>query len=671
MMSEYQGPAWNGRFEEYVVNDETGEAYTVLYLADRNNDAMQAAGKPPQYYWVPGGIRIARNPATGDYKFRLGHFVGLGADGSNQVEGGTLAFTVTTSYPDAVLQQANDQLLAKFQGKDEKYWGWQTKAAPQFAIAPIASAATAISSIAPAPDGTAGHAGLDEWAWLMHGEGAGSTTGGENAFSALLGAYPSEILWAGFHGVYSPIVVSQNLVIPVWSEVLDLTITGKWDEIYNGFSSDLSVQAWWATADVKAAFEKLQRDGTVKVELIIDSTVPKGDELQKKIDERIDLIFKQFMDLAMKTIFNPAPPSIGEAEAPKSKDLFSKLWPKYGAFVGLKAKHEVKNLTLDYHESRTFRFNQPNTISSSLEGLFHECAADPKAEGKYFEKQELGKLAKKVVRIAQPVLTPAPTGTGCPPDPVVAVSASVGYPAPDGSIDWGNAQQGNGPQQWQPTDHDSRKFVWLRRDASEVQNPPEGWTPDVAYVARKLILREARVYTTDLGFVSIETDTLDLDPAGGTATRDPVFEVSDAGAGKFEIEVTALDAMLENANQFVSVEFQFVDESGTGSERPIASLVWKSSNQDASRLISFCTGRRDVPPKWQYRTTFVQKRVLTDPTSKGLKWTGPWIEQAASGQVTLHVSAPGEQDVMMQFLPENEESAQDETPDLSPVRQAD
>ncbi|MGB3296571.1 MAG: hypothetical protein WBB01_26595, partial [Phormidesmis sp.] len=226
------GPVYTNRFEEFVVNDENGEEYTILYLADLNNDKLQAEGKPPAYYWVPGTVRMARKGDTGDYKFRHVHFVGVfnedlhaGVEGNSEVTGGLLAFTTTSRYPTSVLKQAEAQLLDKFRGDSDKYWGWRTPAAPQFAMVPITSNTTLITSLTPGRDGTAPVEGIgtpaapsggaappgdrtlvrrvdpnqqvihgrsfrsssaiDAWAWNMQGQGPGSVTGGENAYAGM------------------------------------------------------------------------------------------------------------------------------------------------------------------------------------------------------------------------------------------------------------------------------------------------------------------------------------------------------------------------------------------------------------------------------------------------------------------------------------------------------
>ncbi|HTF27650.1 MAG TPA: hypothetical protein VK625_02335, partial [Flavitalea sp.] len=159
-MADAVGPVHTGGLEEFVVSGENGEQYTILYLPDRNNDKLQQEGKAPHYYWVPGTIRLARFGDNGDFKFRHMHFVGVfdedmhaGVEGKSEVVGGLLSFTVTSRYPTAILQQAEQQLLDKFRGNNDRYWGWRTQAAPQFSICPIRSNNTVVTNLAPGRDG--------------------------------------------------------------------------------------------------------------------------------------------------------------------------------------------------------------------------------------------------------------------------------------------------------------------------------------------------------------------------------------------------------------------------------------------------------------------------------------------------------------------------------------
>src|SRR5262245_23633599 len=123
----------------------TKDGYDILFLPDVNNEALQREGKPPVYHWVPNTVRLAQK-ANGDYKFSFVHFVGVrsqgttvGATGNEEVAGGLVGFSTTSAFPAATMAAAQAQLLDRFRGSDQAYWGWRVPAAPMFRPAPIVS----------------------------------------------------------------------------------------------------------------------------------------------------------------------------------------------------------------------------------------------------------------------------------------------------------------------------------------------------------------------------------------------------------------------------------------------------------------------------------------------------------------------------------------------------
>ena len=160
-MSDPVGPVFTGGFEEFVIQDEAGEGHTLLFLPDRNNDALQRERKAPVFYYIPEKVRLARNAATNDFLFRHIHFVGVfdettaGID-KGETSGGVLSLTTTSRFPPSVLKQAEAQILERFSGRNDKYWGLRTRVAPQIRIAPITANQTAISSLAPDASGATG-----------------------------------------------------------------------------------------------------------------------------------------------------------------------------------------------------------------------------------------------------------------------------------------------------------------------------------------------------------------------------------------------------------------------------------------------------------------------------------------------------------------------------------
>lgn len=685
-MADAVGPVFTGGFEEFVINDESGEQYTLLYLPDRNNDILQAAGKPPVYYWVPGSVRLAQFGDTGDYKFRHIHFVGIlgedthvGVDEHAEVTGGLLSFTTTSRYPTHVLKQSQDQLLDKFRGDDDRYWGWRTEAAPMFRIAPIRSNTTAITNLAPGSNGTAPaeevitgvegrsivpeslslvrHAdlarrvkngasrsitNLDAWAWEMQGQGPGSVTGGENAYAGLIGSIPSDLVWAGFHGGASPIVVTQNMTLPMWSQEIWLKITGKWDRIFQHFSGHANARYMWFSADIKAEFNKLRINGGIKVEMAIDGTIPGADKMQDVIDKRIDMVYQQFMKEAAKIIFDPPQPNVEPAKAP-SGGLFGSIFGG-GAGLALKARIDQQAVDLFYEETRYHRYLQPNTISSSFRGLYNTIQANPEESKKYFTRHILGDINHKVRVITKPVVNwrdPSKEWVG---DPVQFLSAEVGYPDAVGNIDWK-------AHPFQSTDSDATT-QWIaefaKRNLDEVANPPEGWTPDTLYVRRRIHLTEPSGIT-DNEFVRIfvEKNTIDLDPEGGMPTTDKILEVRADSVGKLEVGPIDIDVTLSDDTQVITVEFQALGQTHDGHERPIVKFQWEHQNYDQSRFWEIFTGQKDFVPHYRYRVSVAVKGTLF---TAGMAWSGPWEEGKGNGQLMIHIPRPGDTGVNQRSL---------------------
>lgn len=713
-MANAVGPAFTGGFESFVINDESNEQYTILYLPDRNNEELQRERKSPVFYYLPEQVRLARQGDTKDFKFRHTHFVGVFDENSigvdrGETQGGVLAFTITSRFPTQVLRQSQEQLLQKFRGDNDKYWGIRTNVAPEFRIAPILSNVTAISNITPNGDGSTpgmggaagggaagggaaggggaaeggaaggGAAGggvpaagggqpggetpdggprgfdanglarsvphgrgfrapsaLDPWAWRMEGQGPGSITGGENAFAAILGPIPSEIIWAGFHGAYSPIVAIQNLRMPMWSQLMRVKITGKWKRIFEHFSAAAQARYLWFSADVKAEFNRMRMNGDIKVEVDIDGTMPGGDRMEQVINARIDTIVAQFNEIAKKVIFDPPQPNVEPAQAP-SGGLFSSLFSG-GAGVALKARRDETQVDLNYEETRYFRYVQPHTISSSLQGFYNEIKNDPRAEQKYFTRLVLGGLGRKVTRFIKPVVNWPDRTRNHVGEPVAFLSAQVGYPGEQGQIQWSS-------QTFQSADPIDTTFrpVFVERRREEVRNPPPGWTPDKTFLKRRVHFMEApgeNAYPFTKVFV--EKNVVELDPgANGTLTNDNIIEVRADEVGTLDVGPVSLGAELSASSEMVEVEFRTKGTRADGTDRfaKATRFLWKFEDQNEPRYYRIFTGQLDFKPDYQYRVHVTVKGTLFN---KGKAWTGPW--QDVNGNGSLMVAVPGPDD---------------------------
>jgi len=706
-MSDPVGPVFTGGFEEFVIQDEAGEGHTLLFLPDRNNDALQRERKPPVFYYIPEKVRLARNAATNDFKFRQIHFVGVfdesvaGID-KGETSGGVLSLTTTSRFPPSVLKQAEAQILERFSGRNDKYWGLRTQTAPQIRIAPITSNQTAISSLAPdasgatpnigadagggggavvnpAPGGEPGMpegprsrdfmqlgtrsawapvshgrnfrgAQLDAWAWRLQGSGPGSITGGENAYGGVIGPIPSEIVWAGFHGTYSPLFVTQNLVMPMWSQLMRVKIVGSWERIFTHFSAHANARYLWFSADIKAEFNKLRVNGDIKVEVDIDGTLPGAQEMEKMINQRIDLIVQQFTEQAKKVIFDPPPPQVEPAQASSSGGgIFGALFG-YGAGVALKFRRDETQLDLKYEETRYFRYNQPHTISSSLEGFYNEIKNDPKAEGKYFQRLVLGELSRKLFRIVKPVVNWPDKARNWAGEPVAFISAQIGYPDSGGAIGWK-------PATFQKTDSPDLTFrpVWIQWRKGEVSNPPAAWELDATFMKRKIHLLEPPTESEFPFFhIDVEQNVIDLDPgANGTLSNDNIMEARADSAGTLDVGPIALSVELQSTAEIVEVEMRAKGQRADGKNRAdkVTRFRFMSADQMEPRFWRIYTGQSDFKTDYQYRVNVTVRGTLT---TKGQAWTGPWENAIGNGAVMINVPMADDPGVTKRSLTQRE-----------------
>jgi len=712
-MAEAVGPCFAGGFESYVINDKTGEAYTLAYLPDRANDALQQEGKAPVFYYLPEAVRLAREGDKGDFKFHQTHFVGVFDETSvgidrGETQGGVVAFTTTARFPTEVLQQSQQQLIQKFNGKDDKYWGIRTRVTPMFRMAPITSAVTAVSNIFPNSDGTTpqlpniggaggggtgggtttpapggGAAGpapgaaspggvrlrspgsatgvdslwspvphgrgfrapltIEPWAFRLEGNGPSSITGGENAFAGMLGPLASEVLWAGFHGAYSPIAISQHFSMPMWSQLMRVKITGKWSRIFDHFSAAASAHYLWFAADIKAEFNRMRMSGDLKVEVDIDGTMPGAADMERAINTRIDTIVAQFTEIAKKVIFDPPAPTVEAAQAP-SGGIFSSIFG--GGGLALKVRHDATYVDLNYEETRYFRYIQPHAISSNLQAFYNEIKKDSAAEQKYFTRLILGGLGRKVLMLVKPVVEwPRPEQQYIG-QPVAFLSAQVGYPTMQGGMEWKpNTFQASDPADvtWRPA------FIQLKKE--EAKNPPAGWAPDIVYLKRKVHMKEGPgenqyPYTK----VYVERNEVDLDPEpNGTGTNERIVEARADDAGTLDVGPMYLSVALSSSAEVVEVELRAKGKRADGVDRldKVSRLRWAFADQDEPRYYRIFTGQIDFVPAYQYRVNVTVRGTLS---SKGQAWTGPWVDAIGNGSLTIQVPAADDPGVVKRSL---------------------
>jgi hypothetical protein len=667
------GPTMAGGLQPIVE-----DGYELLYLPDINNDALQKEGKAPVFYWLPGFVHIARKGGadSGDFMFNLIRFAGVQSadttvgmtEGIREVAGGVLTFTSTSAPPDRVLQVSQDKIIAQWTANPDFFWGIRSGQKPVFRPAIITSNITTISNISPIankgvptfvrPDKAAGlrpgfrvmgatpppqlptvvrdgpvaENNLDPWYWQMQGQGAGSIdASGQNAFSALVGAYPTAILWQAFHGTASPVVVNQALKLKVWSPVVELRIHGEWTKIFEHFSAAVHAHYLWASVDIAVEINRMRTNGTLEVDVKVDQTLPGADKIAEQIDKRTDLVLGKFMEAAQKQIFEPPPPTVEPAHA-------SGGGGPWGVGVALKYRRDETNLTLDYHETRQFAYLQDHTISSSLEGMYDEIKRDPLAEKKYFLSVYLDDWPRKLGRVFKPVINWAS-------QPVAFLSAQVGYPNTRGELQWTG-------KTFQKADGDDARWTLgiTQKEKADVAGPPAGWEPDKTFIKRKVhMLEPGDGFANPFVVTQIDQNVIDLDPEpNGTAMNDTTLEVRADSAGRLAVGPMSLGAVLDDARQTVEVTFDPTDENRQSLGREQVRMVWAYGDQDQPRFWSIYTGDPTFRPFFRYQVHVVVKGSLF---AKGQAWLGPWVDANGNGPITIAVPTPDSEGVEMKEAP--------------------
>jgi len=667
-MVQAMGPTYAGGTQPI-----TKDGYDVLYLPDVNNRELIAQGEAPVFYYIPNRIRMARKqgPDKGDYLFNLVRFAGTGGEGviggGGDVAGGMLTFSVTGALPEQTRRQAEADITARFSGSEDVFWGIKAaRKPPMFRPAIIAQTTTSVSNMSPTaqgfpvadqntrgvtrgfrtvgmprsraltrdPEPGATDNNLDPWYCMMQGQGSGSIDPtGTHAFSGLLGKYPAAIAWAAFHGTASPLIVIQNFKLKVWSPVCTIKIDGNWDSIFTHFSAAASGRYLWAKVDAQAEFNNMRKSGTIKVDVKVDTTLPGADEIARRMDERSELVFNKFMEMAQKVIFDPPQPQVEAAQASSGSSFFS----PWGVGLSLKYRRDETHLDLHYEETRQFAYLQDHTVSSSLAGMADEIKADPEAERKYFLTVYLDDWPQRLARVVRPVAS-------WDDKTVQFLSVQIGYPNTTGELNWQGHSftggDGNDPT-W--------KFQTAKKVAGDVSNAPAEWTPDMTYVKRKVHLAEPQSETLDpYHRVQIERNVIDLDPEpNGTLLNDTTLEVRADNAGRIAVGPIGLGVMLEDKSQTVEVVMEAADENYEPLGMPPVRFRWGFDDLDLDRSWTVFSGDPEMLPFYRYQVTATVKGTLF---RKGQSWTGPWTRANGNGPLIVDVPPPDAEGVVTRSL---------------------
>ena len=664
----------------------TKDGYDILFLPDVNNEALQREGKPPVYHWVPNTVRLAQK-ANGDYKFSFVHFVGVrsqgttvGAQGNEEVAGGLVGFSTTSALPPATMAAAQAQLLDRFRGSDQAYWGWRVPAAPMFRPAPIVSSVTSVTNLGPVGSkGVPGISGtralnraptigtrtspssielpqtyplskayrgsnLDMWYVNLQGQGPGTISPtAENAYSGLCGSIPAALIWASFHGGQSPIGVWQNQRIKVWAPLVEISIHGEWRRVQEHFSAAAHAGGFFWGADIQAEFNNLRLSGGIEVKISIDPTIPGGEKIQESIDKRTDLVFNKFMEEAQKVIFDP--PQFNEKPA-EAKGGFLGL----GGGAAFKLRRDTVNLTLDYHEKREMCYLQENQVSGQLDGLYDVLKADPSAEKKYFMNLYLDNWDAKVSRLVKPVVNWPDPSRKWVGEPVSFLSVQVGYPDTQGALQWdGNV--------FEPGEGSDAKWTtaMAKKNQNDVANAPAGWTPDKTFLKRKVHFSEPpSELENPYVRVSVERNEVELDLGpNGSLISDINNEVRVDNVGALSVGPMFLGVDLEGPKQIVEVTFKAEGKTLDGHDRVPVKFSWNSVDQTEPRYWMIFTGQPDFLPKYSYQVRVIVKGSIM---THGMEWISAWTDAGGNGPLMVRVPTledPGVTVVSRTIMPRN------------------
>ncbi len=436
------GPYYGPNRILVVQKDDDGNTYQLNIFADLFNEQLRKDGKPLQFYYLPDSPRMAKND-NGDYMFHFTKFEGvLTADdniataGPGQVEvaGGVVAFTSTLKIPDQVITNAIEQLKqeiknnAKYNQDKLFMLGEDTAQQVMLGVVPIVDNDVTVSNLSPEnvadpktqqPD--------NPWEWKMQGEGKGTINPvGNNAFTAMVGQYPAQIVEQAFHGASSPIFVHNTLKHKFYTGSFMASIHGEWSAIFNHFSADLKASYLFVKADVAVAFNNAVKAGVITKAMTIDTEVLTP-EREKMYEAQVDKVFDKFLDAAQKSILDVQPAKIDNAKAADTGAI--------GVSFAMKYQHDENHLTLDFNETIDETYIKDNTISAHLMGFYDQFQNNPKEEKKYFDTVHLDEGFRKIHVIATArAFWPDANGKGG--DPIDSLVLQVGYPDSKGAIQY-------------------------------------------------------------------------------------------------------------------------------------------------------------------------------------------------------------------------------------------
>jgi hypothetical protein len=713
-MTDAYGPIWAAGFENV-----TNSGYELLVLPDLHNAELQAEGKAPVYWWLPNEVRLATRE-NNDFDFSFLHIEGVrknstnvGVEGSdNEVTGGLLSFSTTSAPPASVLQDAENELLERCRGRDDRYWGWRTSVAPMFRPAPIVSNTTMVSNLSPNPDGSVP-------AVSPTGAGSGGPAGGTGA-PPQAGGQGSPPLGVGPRGARRPTIRQRSrpplvraaplppeFVTPRSFPVSRSVRGSNLDPWYfhlqgqgSGSVSPFAQNAYSAlvgslpAAMIWASFHQGTGAITVWQYMKIRVWSPavhihiEGD--WDRIQDHVSAAAHAgglFWSADLQAEFNsmrmdgtiqvtvevdttlPNASQLQEQIDKRSDLVFQKFMDEAqkvifepapfqekpaeasGGFLGWGGGGAVKLRRDQSHLHLTYDEHREMAYLQDypVSGQLEGLYEIIKNDPTQEKKYFTTLYVDDWERVVSRVVKPVVNW----PDPA---RKWVGEPVAFLSAQIGYPNK-DGVLQWDGhmfQASDGPDAVWnsktAMKAAADVTNPPPNWTPDKTFMRRQIHLAEPQNETENpFARVSIEKNVVDLDPGDvGRPLSDINLEVRVDNVGTLSVGPILLNVQLETAAQMVEVTFRALGQTDSGNPRIPVRLQWQYADQDQPRYWMIYTGQPDFVPRFQYQVHVIVKGSIF---TKGSEWLGPWVDASGNGPLTVSVPTPTDPGVRSREIP--------------------
>jgi hypothetical protein len=624
------GPYYGANRMLIVQQGQDGNTYQLNIFPDLFNDQLRKDAKPLQFYYLPDEPRMARSE-NGDYMFHFTRFAGvLTADdniavaspGQVEVAGGVLAFTSTLKIPDDVIAAAITKLKRNIKqnpqfNSNRLFMMGNDDQEVNLGVVPIVDNVVSISNLTPENISDPNTQKPENpWLWKMQGEGKGTINPvGKNAYTAMVGQYPAQIIESAFHGASSPIFVHNALKHKFYTGAFTASIHGDWNAIFTHFSTDLKGSYFFVKGDIQLAFNNAVKKGIITKQITIDNEVLTPEQ-EKNYEAQVDKTFDKFLDTAQKVIFDVQPPKIDNAKADDPGTV--------GVSFAMKFQRDQSHLTLDFKEEIDETYIKDNVISAHLMGFYDVIKNDSGAEKKYFDTVHLAEGFRKVHVIASArAFWPDADGNG---DPLEQLVLQVGYPDSSGAIVYKNSglymdnigapkSTALAPAIW-TKDNKSRILLF---DFERQKNLPSD-QQNVIYVKRTVRFQQKPS-------VNVPNRTV-IFPEEKTTEHS--IEVNAEALAALNVGPIQLDTRLDERTKAMITFKQ-------GSRNP-ETLRFDANTVNKPQFFQVWTSDPANALKWTYQVQmFIQSKVAGVPA---ITYSGPEIEMAGSTPLIAQVPMP-------------------------------